>query len=203
MRAAGRCSVGLVAAGLVALAATGFAADASSWRVVRGDVRVDCPLTVGGSFEARTASLAGELTFGSARPAVFKGGLSVDLATLDTGIGLRNEHMLSKYLEVGRGAGFDHAVLSEIQLDVTDLEAFQGRTTFAGTFLLHGTTRRITGQVEIRREGNAVRVEATFPVSVADFGIPKPQYLGVGVKNEVRVRVSLAAEPLGPGEPTR
>jgi hypothetical protein len=33
-------------------------------------------------------------------------------------------------------------------------------------------------------------------VTITDYGIAKPQYLGVGVKNQVQVRVSLAATPV-------
>jgi polyisoprenoid-binding protein YceI len=160
-------------------------------------VRVLCPMTIGGSFEARTTSLAGELKLASPGPVSLSGELSVDLTSLDTGIGLRNEHMHDHYLEVGRGSGYDHAVLSAIGLGRIDPAAFQGRTAFTGTLLVHGTKRPISGQATIRREGRLVRVTASFPVSIADFGIPKPQYLGVGVRNEVSVSVSLVAEPEG------
>src|ERR1700730_17414890 len=69
---------------LLALLATGgVAADAPPWRVAQGDVRVVCPLTGGGTFEARTASITGPLSLPTARPAVFSGRLSVDLRTLD------------------------------------------------------------------------------------------------------------------------
>ena len=53
----------------------------------------------------------------------------------------------------------------------------------------------VAGQAEIRREGSSVRVEASFAVVLADHGIPKPQYLGVGVKNQVQVKVSFVATP--------
>jgi len=187
---------------LVALpAARALGAD-SSWRVVRGDVRVVCPMTVGGSFEAKTGAIRGTVTLG-APGAALGGDLSVDLATLDTGIDLRNEHLRSKYLEVGRGLGFDRAVLSEIRLGAADPRGFEGKTTFTGTFLLHGATKPIAGQAAIRREGRAVRVEASFSVTVPDFGIEKPRYLGVGVRDQVTVTVSLLAEPADTPEAAR
>ncbi len=166
----------------------------SSWRVARGDVRVACPMTVGGSFEAKTSAIQGTVTT-SAAGAPLGGQLSVDLATLDTGIGLRNEHLKNNYLEVGKGQGFDHAVLSDIRLGDVDPQGFQGKTAFTGTFLLHGTTKPVSGQATIRREGKDVRVEASFPVTISAFGIEKPQYLGVGVRDQVTVNVSLTAEP--------
>ncbi len=187
---------------LVALPGTRALGADSSWRVARGDVRVVCPLTVGGSFEAKTGAIQGTVTPG-APGAAFAGDLSVDLATLDTGIGLRNEHLRNKYLEVGRGQGFDRAVLSEIRLGDADPRGFEGKTAFSGTFLLHGTTKPVAGQATIRREGKNVRVEASFPVRVSVFGIEKPQYLGVGVRDQVTVTVSLLAEPADSPEGAR
>jgi polyisoprenoid-binding protein YceI len=166
----------------------------ASWHVVSGDVRVVCPMTVGGSFEARTGAMHGTVTTGGAGAAL-GGDLSVDLRTLDTGIGLRNEHLWSTYLEVGRGQGFDRAVLSEIRLGDAEPGKLAGRTSFTGSFLLHGTTKPIAGQANVRREGRSVHVDASFPVTLAAFGIEKPRYLGVGVKDQVTVTVSLMAEP--------
>jgi len=40
-------------------------------------------------------------------------------------------------------------------------------------------------------------------VTVSEFGIAKPQYLGVGVKDEVKVTVSFVAQPSDGPEGTR
>jgi polyisoprenoid-binding protein YceI len=161
-------------------------AAADAWSVVRGAVRVECPLTIGGSFEAKTAAIRGTVTLAPAA-VVFEGDLSVALGTLDTGIDLRNEHLRRKYLEVGG----------------RDPRQAQGRTPFTGTLLLHGVRRPVAGQATVHPDGNAVRVEARFPVSVSAFGIQKPQYLGVGVKDQVMVTVSLVAQPSDGTEGTR
>jgi len=168
---------------------------APSWRVSAGDVRVICPLTVGGSFEAKTTALAGSVVEESSRPAVLAGAVTVDLKSLDTGIGLRNDHLRSVYLEVERGDGFDKAVLTDIRLGDVDWDTFQGRTAFTGTILLHGTKRAVKGEAQIRRVGATLRVEAGFPLSIAEFGIAKPQYLGIGVKNDVEAKVTLVLSP--------
>jgi len=187
------------AAAVAALLAVGAAAaDApSGWRISRGDVRVTCPLTVGGSFDARTTALRGALTLTSASPAALGGALAVDLKTLETGIPLRDEHLRDRYLETGKGQGFDTAVLSDVRLPEAG-PGFSGRTRFTGTLLLHGTRRPVSGPAEIRRDPDgAVHVDATFPVVLADYGIAAPRYLGVGVKDEVQVRTSLTASPDG------
>jgi polyisoprenoid-binding protein YceI len=186
-------ALGLAAAPRPAAAAT---AAGPAWRVAHGEIRVVCPLTVGGSFEAKTAAIGGTLEEATARPPTFDGRLTADLKTLDTGIGLRSEHLREEYLEVGKGAGFDMAVLSDIRLGDVDATTFEGRTDFSGTFMVHGAKQPVHGQAEIRREGAAVRIEATFPVTLAEYGIPKPQYLGIGVRSQVQVKVSLVATPI-------
>jgi len=180
---------------LVGLRIPGGAADASAYRVLRGEVRVVCPLTVGGSFDTRTTSISGTMGLGAAPAGTLSGEMRVDLASLDTGIGLRNTHLRDNYLEVGRGAEYATAVLSGVHLDKMDSTAFRGRTPFTGTLLLHGTRRPVAGQADIHPEGSELRIDASFPLRLDDHGIAAPRYLGVGVKNEVQVKVSLVATP--------
>ena len=68
-------------------------AQSRSWTTTTGDVRVTCPLTVGGSFEAKTTALAGRLSVDPATTAL-AGELSVELQTLVTRISRRNQQML-------------------------------------------------------------------------------------------------------------
>lgn len=185
----------LPAAALLLLGLVTPAAAGAPFRVDRGEVRITVPLRPGGAFEAKTASLSGTLTPGAGRPLALDGEISVDLGTIDTGIVLRNQHLRDKYLEVARGAGFDKAVLSEIRLGAADGEAFQGRTAFTGALLLHGSKRAVSGTAEIRREGAAARVDASFPLTLTDFGIEPPEYLGVGVANRIIVKVLFSATP--------
>jgi polyisoprenoid-binding protein YceI len=170
-------------------------AETPAYRVVRGEIRVICPLTVGGLFETKTTAISGTVSPEAAPPGALGGELRVDLSSLDTGIELRNTHLREKYLEVARGAEFATAVLSAVHLDKAKAPGFQGQTPFTGTLLLHGTRRPVAGQADIHSEGNDVRVVASFPVRLDDYGIASPRYLGVGVKNEVQVKVSLVAAP--------
>src|SRR5512132_1993618 len=59
---------------------------AGSWHATQGDVSVKCPMTIGGSFDAKTAALSGTLTTSAAQPSLLDGSLAVDLRTIDTGI---------------------------------------------------------------------------------------------------------------------
>ena len=194
----GRTGLAVVAS---MLSSGAWAADAGSWQVSRGDVRVVCPMTIGGSFEARTRSLGGTVTVSGGSPAVLQGSFSVDLATLETGIALRDGHLREKYLEVGKGAGYDKAVLTDVRLEGVDSSTFHGRARFTGTLTVHGTPRPVAGEAQIERQGPSVRVEASFPVKLTDYAIASPRYLGVGVKDDVQVKVSLIAGPASASAP--
>jgi polyisoprenoid-binding protein YceI len=176
--------------GVVLLGATVVAAN--TWRVGQGDVRVICPMTIGGSFDAKTTALSGSVTAGASGSRAFDGSLAVDLRTLDTGIGLRNEHLRENYLEVDKGPGFDTATLSEIDLNGVNADTPEGKGSFTGLLMLHGVRKTVTGEVDVRQAGAGLRVKASFPVELADYSIRKPRYLGIGVKDTVKVEVAFA-----------
>jgi polyisoprenoid-binding protein YceI len=191
-----RAGLGLSVA-VAVLGAPGASAD-PSWEVSQAEVRVTCPMTVGGSFEATTTALTGALTPTEPHGSRLSGAITVDLGSLDTGIGLRNDHMREEYLQVGKGPGYEKAVLSDIRLGEADLSGFDGHTPFTGTLLLHGVAHAVSGRAEVHRQGPAARVEARFGVELPDYGIPEPRYLGVGVRDRVEVRVRLLATPSAP-----
>src|SRR5690348_10279586 len=74
----------------VSLSAVITAAAAGQWHIAQGDVSVKCPMTIGGSFDAKTNALTGALT--STESSTLDGSVAVDLRMLDTGISLRNDH---------------------------------------------------------------------------------------------------------------
>ena len=182
------------------LAGAQVAADAESWSVAGGEVRVRCRMTVGGSFDAVTSAISGTLR-GEPLDPRYTGELRVDLATLDTGIGLRNEHLRNSYLELGRGPEFLHAVLSGIVLAATPLASNRRHETrFSGTLVLHGVRRMVEGEAELRQRNGRMQVEARFSLSLDAFDIPPPRYLGIGVRDaiEVTVRFDAARDETSP-----
>jgi hypothetical protein len=50
----------------------------------------------------------------------------------------------------------------------------------------------VTGSLGIRRDGAGLRATASFPVTLSEFAIPAPRYLGVGVRDVVHVEVVVA-----------
>jgi len=164
-----------------------------AWTVSTGDVRITCPMTVGGSFEAKSSALTGGLSV-DPESAILTGELSVDLKTLDTGISLRNQHMLENYLEIGKGDGFDKATLTNV--DVGSMASgVEGQKTFTARLRLHGVTQAVSGRATVSSRASSVRVDASFPLRISDYNIADPRYLGVGVKNDVTVKVLFTATP--------
>ena len=174
---------------LVCLTGTTIVA-AGTWPVSEADVRVMCPMTVGGSFDVKTNALSGSVSANASRSTALDGSLAVDLHTLDTGISLRNEHLRQQYLEVDKAPGYDKAVLTEIELQGLNRDAPEGKGSFSGSLALHGVTKPVTGHVEVRKGGAGLQVKASFPVRLADYAIAEPRYLGVGVKDTVQVNVA-------------
>lgn len=195
-RTAVRFSIATAWFGLLLAVLGARPADAQSWRATQGDVRIAVPLRPGGGFEAKTQSLKGTLSLAAADPVQLTGELELELGTIDTGITLRNQHLRENYLEVGK-PGFDKAVLSDIRVGEARTVTFEGRSSFAGTLKLHGVTHAIGGSAELKKEAGGMRVTATFPLVLTDFGVEPPQYMGVGVGNRLIVKVTFLAAPAG------
>jgi polyisoprenoid-binding protein YceI len=173
------------------LASTTIGAPAA-WRAAQSDIRVTCPMTIGGSFDVRTTALSGTLTVSTSGSPAFGGSLAVDLRTLDTGISLRNTHLRESYLEVNKGPEYDHATVSDIDLKGLNPDAPQGKGSFAGALTLHGVKKAVTGSVDVRQAGGGLQIKASFPINLSDYSISAPRYMGVGVKNTVQVQVAFA-----------
>ena len=175
------------------LAAARPASAEESWTLSSGNVRVRCRLTVGGSFDAVTSAISGALRQ-TGPGASYAGTLRVDLVPLDTGIELRNNHLRETYLEVARGERFRHADLTGIELAVPlPPDAARHKTSFSGTLSLHGVEKDIAGKAELSRRDGRLRVEATFSLSLKEFDIPRPRYMGVGVRDKVGILVTFDA----------
>jgi polyisoprenoid-binding protein YceI len=165
-------------------------ATSDTYRITTAAVAVMCPLTVGGSFEARTNALVGDLAYADATGAI-NGVVQVDLGTLQTGISLRDQHMKEKYLEIHRNDTLRKATLDEIRMERAEGTSIP----FHGKLTLHGEQHTVNGtaDVQVQRRDGGVRVRARFPISLSAFGIQPPRYLGVGVRDEVQVEVQFTA----------
>ena len=178
---------------LLSITFVGFALPAiagtdDAFKITTAEVAVVCPLTIGGDFEAKTTAMSGDVT--PSAGGTVKGTLAVDLMKLETGISLRDRHLRNNYLEVQKGPDFAVAKLVNLKL-----ERLPGKGTLRGLLTLHGQQREVSGVADVQQNGAGYSVVATFPVKISEFQIPEPTYLGVGVKDEITIRVKLNAEP--------
>jgi polyisoprenoid-binding protein YceI len=142
----------------------------------------------------------------------------VDLATVDTGIGLRNQHMRDMYLETDKFplAVFTLQKIERVQAIITTpqgQEVFRDakgltpntptRLTVVGTFDLHGVKRELrltdltithvaeSEATKMVRAGSLLRVQASFPIKLSDYAIKRPQMVLLRVSDDVTLSVDM------------
>jgi hypothetical protein len=118
------------------------------------------------------------------------------LASLDTGLDLRNKHMKEKYLET------EKYPLAEFIWDPITLPAQFTSGTFAGEFpatgelKLRGVTRKLTGLFRIERNATEVQLRYTTSLKLSDFKIETPSYMGISVSEEISLETDLKGKIL-------
>lgn len=97
----------------------------------------------------------------------------VDLATIDTGIDMRNKHMRNRYLETEKYpfAEFTGELISEVDPARSDTQHVQVK----GEFTIHGISRERTIDGKIYINGDKLYLEASFNVLLKDHDIDRPK----------------------------
>jgi len=122
----------------------------------------------------------------------------VDMASLDTGIGLRNKHMCDNHLDCAK---FPRArfVAGKLGKPTAPALAPGSKVSFelSGTLDLHGVARPLTAPVEMTLvEASGARhleISTHFPVKLADFQIARPTMLVLKLNDVQQVTVKLIA----------
>lgn len=125
----------------------------------------------------------GEITIKDTVTGTFK----FKMATLDTGISLRNEHMKNKYLEVEK---FPSAELKIEEVTKFNPAAPEAKgLPFKGTLTIHGVAKPISGTVDVEKKAAGYKVAANFETKLTDYAIAIPSYAGITVADSVKVSV--------------
>lgn len=107
------------------------------------------------------------------------------LSELDTGIGMRDEHMKDEYLEVKK---YPTALLKIENIKLPDgFEANPSdikNQSFEGELTLHGKQQKISGIFSLNK---SLELVANFNIKLSDYGITIPEYLGVTVADSVTI----------------
>lgn len=115
----------------------------------------------------------------------------VELASLDTGIALRDRHMRDDYLEVD-----EHpyaAFRGEVVAIVGDGASFQVEAD--GTFTLHGIERPQRLRCRVTPDAGSLQVGCRFQVRLEDHGIPIPRLMFMKLAEETEVELAFRLRP--------
>ena len=111
----------------------------------------------------------------------------VKLTTLETGIGLRDDHMRNKYIDVAK---YPDATLT---LPTASVKLEDGKTNegeASGTFGVHGKTKNIPFKYKASCKVGVCDIEGNADINLKDYDINVPSYLGVTVKPDIKVKAT-------------
>jgi polyisoprenoid-binding protein YceI len=150
------------------------------------------------AFTGKTNKVTGTITFDPTKKKG-QGTISVDVASIDTGIALRNDHMKSE-------GWLDAAKYPSITFTTTSAKNVGGdKYKVNGTLTLHGVTKPVTAVVTLRYraqgdatkaagfDGDVVQISSKFVIKLTDYGIKLPPMVSGKVSNEVTLGVSAYA----------
>jgi polyisoprenoid-binding protein YceI len=134
-----------------------------------------------------------------------RGSVQVPISSIRTGLDLRDEHLHgSGWLDAGR---FPNATL-----EITSVEGATAltagavtRVTIRGRFTVHGVTRDVSAQAQVRWipasaelraqgiTGDLIRAQATFTVNLPDHNVSVNPLVRLKVSDQIRVNVTIRA----------
>ena len=121
--------------------------------------------------------------------------LQVELNSLDTGIGLRNQHMRDNYLETEK---YPRATFTG---KVTRIERNQEgvfNVETRGEFNLHGQAVTRDIKVRVERAQERVLVTSEFDLALPDHNIKVPKLMVMKISEIVRIKINLTLKKIEP-----
>jgi polyisoprenoid-binding protein YceI len=145
-------------------------------------------------FDGKTANATGTITADPAAPSQAQVDVSIDLASLDTGVALRNQHMREKYLETAKFPAVTFKSVS-VSAPASIAPNQPADVSITGDFTLHGVTKRMTIPVKVTLLADGrIHAISRFSIRLPDFGIVVPHNVFVTVDDSVKIRLDLFAK---------
>ena len=117
----------------------------------------------------------------------------VDLASLDTGIGMRDRQMRNSYLEVDR---YPYAAFGGTIEQVTSLPGEIFQVTTQGILGIHGVEQERALTCNLATVNEGYRVNCSFSVFLSDHDIEIPKLMFLKLNNEIRMELNFILEPV-------
>ena len=117
----------------------------------------------------------------------------VDLASLDTGIGMRDRQMRDSYLEVDR---YPYAAFGGTIEQVTSLPGEMFQVTTQGILGIHGIEQERALTCNLATVNEGYRANCSFSVFLSDHDIEIPKLMFLKLNNEIRMDLNFILEPV-------
>ena len=135
--------------------------------------------------EGRFHRVAGDIAVDPADLATARIAFSIETASIDTGIGMRDNHLRSEDF-------FDTRKFSMATFESVKVEATGTRAVVFGRFTLHGVTRDVAVPVDVTLTDIALVAVGELVLNRRDYGMTYQSSLNP-IGNEVRVRFTVRA----------
>lgn len=158
------------------------------------------------NIKGTTPKVKGTIAADPTHPTASSVDLTIDMASIDTGISMRNEHLRSeRYLAAER---FPTATFRSVGVTapVKTVAPNQAVTiSVTGDMTMHGVTKRITVPVRVvvipeseltktsRGPGDWIHATTEFSVKLTDFGIAVPEKMMMKVSNDIAIKLDVFA----------
>jgi hypothetical protein len=145
-----------------------------SFQTLASELTVDVTLSPAGSFEAKTTKIIGKVEKSATGYKAEK--LAIQIDNFKTGIDLRDDHF-KKYLKGEKKVNL--IILSKVVA-----------TNNAGTGNLKVNEVEKAINFTYKKQSET-KIEAVIKLKATDFKLPEANYMGIGVENDVTVKVIL------------
>lgn len=143
--------------------------------------------------DADTKKVSGAIDVDPANLAAASVQLTVDTASLDSGMKMRDDDMRETYLETKKYPAATFKSTS-VTGPASIAPGQSADLKVAGDLTLHGVTRRIVVPVHVTLESpKHAHVTSKFTIRMSDYNVTIPQKLVLSVANEVDVKFDLFA----------
>jgi len=155
-------------------------------------------------FEGVTDRIDGYVLLSTPRLEVGLGGegselyMEVDLASLDTGIKLRNRHMRDNYLEVRK---YPYATLDGRMGSVQVDPGGGFGVAIVGVLGIHGVSKKVSVLCGVKEEGAGYRATCAWVVLLSDYDIDIPKIMFMKLSEEIRIVLDFALVPASAAVP--
>jgi polyisoprenoid-binding protein YceI len=145
-----------------------------------------------------STSVSGEITVDPAKASEGKAKIEVDVASINTSVDLRDEHLRSdKWLDAAKFPKATFQITSVSFASLKPNDVVEG--VVKGKFTIHGVTKPVSAKVKVRYTPAAdgkpatLRILGGFNVKLEDHKVSIPTIVALKVAKEVTVNVDIQA----------